>query len=118
MNRADVPSVHSLALVGVRNMRGYKARIGDERVCQVIQPMLMGHLEDFGPLDPDVRFVLDLRLVRRRNGSLEPANPIYGEVIIPDPESQRPVSHPAARRRGRPVELPRGRQAGRDPDSH
>ena len=58
------------------------AKLEEPRVCRIVEPMILGELEDFDPMDPDVQFVLDLGLVRRRNGSLEPANPVYSEVII------------------------------------
>lgn len=57
-------------------------KLEEERVARVIRPMLLGELEDFDPMDSDLQFVLDLGLVRRRNGAIEPANPIYSEVII------------------------------------
>ena len=57
-------------------------KLEDKRVCRIIEPMLLGQLEDFDPIDSDLQFVLDLGLVRRRNGAIEPANPIYSEVII------------------------------------
>ena len=75
-------AVESIILRRETHIDSLLDKLEEERVCRVIQPMLLGELEDFDPLDPDVQFVLDLGLVRRRNGSLEPANPIYSEVII------------------------------------
>ena len=57
-------------------------KLEEPRVCRIVEPMILGELEDFDPMDSDAQFVLDLGLIRRRNGSLEPANPIYSEVII------------------------------------
>ncbi|HMY74582.1 MAG TPA: ATP-binding protein, partial [Blastocatellia bacterium] len=53
----------------------------EERVRKIIEPILAGSsLGDF-PID-DLRFVLDLGLVRRENGSgVFIANPIYQEII-------------------------------------
>ena len=56
-------------------------RLREERVRKIIEPILAGSsLGDF-PID-DLRFVLDLGLVRRENGSgVFIANPIYQEII-------------------------------------
>jgi len=55
-------------------------RLREPRVRQIIEPMLAGGLLLDSPED-DRRFVVDLGLVRRTQGSLEIANPIYKEVI-------------------------------------
>ncbi|MDP6118114.1 MAG: AAA-like domain-containing protein [Planctomycetota bacterium] len=52
-----------------------------ERVRRVMEPVLVGAEETFEPTDDDVQFLLDLGLLKRENGSLTPANPIYSEVI-------------------------------------
>jgi hypothetical protein len=56
-------------------------KLREERVRQVIEPILAGSvLDDVPPDDRD--YVIDLGLVRRANdSSLAIANPIYGEVI-------------------------------------
>ncbi len=56
-------------------------RLKEQRVRQVIEPILAGGTLDDIPED-DRRFVLDLGLVRRSlMGGLEIANPIYKEVL-------------------------------------
>ncbi len=56
-------------------------RLRDPRVRAVIEPMIQG--ESLAALAPDdLRFVLDLGLVRERaDGGVEVANPIYREII-------------------------------------
>jgi hypothetical protein len=56
-------------------------RLREERVRDIIQPMLAG--EDLGDTPEDnLRYVLDLGLCRRdRGGALEIANPIYREIL-------------------------------------
>jgi hypothetical protein len=44
--------------------------------------MITGASGRLDPLDDDVQYVFDLGLVKRVNGSVQPANPIYAEVII------------------------------------
>lgn len=55
-------------------------RLREERVQRVIEPLLAGELPDSLPAD-DVRYAVDLGLVRRENGGIEIANPIYAEII-------------------------------------
>ncbi len=57
-------------------------RLREERVRHIIEPILAGRQEISSLPPDDVRFVLDLGLVRRPNGSgIEIANPIYREII-------------------------------------
>lgn len=58
------------------------ARLREDRVRAVIEPMLAGETMGDLPRD-DQRFAVDLGLVRWANdGGLEVANPIYREVIV------------------------------------
>jgi hypothetical protein len=55
-------------------------RLNEERVRRVIEPMVMG--EDFDEiLSDDYQYVTDLGLIKRVNRVIQPANPIYAEVI-------------------------------------
>jgi hypothetical protein len=56
-------------------------RLKDGRVRRVIEPMILG--EEFTLWDSDdFLYTRDLGLIRVVNGRIEPANPIYAEVII------------------------------------
>lgn len=57
------------------------ARLREDRVRRIIDPMLEGTRPDTPLLDDDVAYCLGLGLVRIRKGGLEIANPIYREVI-------------------------------------
>ena len=55
-------------------------RLKEERVRRVIEPMLLGE-DFFDRLSDDYRYVTDLGLIKSIEGKIQPANPIYGEVI-------------------------------------
>ena len=56
-------------------------RLKEPRVRRVIEPMMLGEDRAVDPMSDDVAFVLDLGLCRYENNRLNPANPIYAEVI-------------------------------------
>ena len=57
-------------------------RLREERVRRIVEPVLLGDERDFDLLDDDCRYVLDLGILRADRRRLEPANPIYREVIV------------------------------------
>lgn len=57
------------------------ARLREERVRKVLDPMLVGGRVTDDMLDDDFAYVLGLGLVRNRGGRIEIANPVYREVI-------------------------------------
>ncbi len=57
------------------------ARLREERVRRILDPMLSGQLPDGNMLDDDLAYVLGLGLIRRHRGMFEVANPIYREVL-------------------------------------
>jgi hypothetical protein len=55
-------------------------RLKEDRVRRVIEPMLLG--EKFSDrLSDDYQYTMDLGLIKNIEGKIQPANPIYGEVI-------------------------------------
>jgi len=56
------------------------ARLREERVQRVIEPMLTGGKMSSDVLDDDVAYVLGLGLIADRDGLFQIANPIYREV--------------------------------------
>jgi hypothetical protein len=58
------------------------ARLREERVRRVIEPMMVGGQVEGDCLDDDFAYVLGLGLVVKRDGQLQVANPIYREVIV------------------------------------
>ncbi|SEN06255.1 AAA-like domain-containing protein [bacterium A37T11] len=57
-------------------------RLNEERVKKVIEPIIIGEGSEIDKLSDDFNYVKDLGLIRDTKDTLEPANPIYGEVII------------------------------------
>ena len=57
-------------------------RLKEERVRRIVEPMILGKAQAIDRLDDDFAYCLDLGLVTLADASLEPANPIYGEVIV------------------------------------
>jgi hypothetical protein len=55
------------------------ARLREDRVRRILEPMLVGETTD--TLDDDFAYVLGLGLLRKQGGRYEIANPIYKEVI-------------------------------------
>ena len=79
------------------------ARLGEERVRKVIEPVIAGgaaHDRNSG----DYKYVRDMGLIRDDRGRVEPANPIYGEIIV------RTLSHDTQEEiglKGNPYPIPR-----------
>jgi hypothetical protein len=57
-------------------------RLKEERVRNVIQPLITGEKGNVDKLSDDYSYVRDLGLIRDMRGGYEPANPIYAEVIV------------------------------------
>ena len=55
-------------------------RLKEERVRRVIEPMLSGEVY-FDRLSDDYQYVADLGLIKDEDNKIQPANPIYAEVI-------------------------------------
>jgi hypothetical protein len=55
-------------------------RLKEDRVRRVIEPMILGE-DFFERLSDDYQYVTDLGLIKSIEGKIQPANPIYGEVI-------------------------------------
>ena len=58
------------------------ARLREDRVRHVIEPMLIGEKGAIDRNSSDYEFVKDMGLIRDDRGRVEPANPIYGEIIV------------------------------------
>ena len=57
-------------------------KLKEPRVQKVIEQVIMGKSDKIEKLSDDYNYVKDLGLIRENNKIIEPANPIYGEVII------------------------------------
>jgi type II secretory pathway predicted ATPase ExeA len=58
------------------------ARLREERVRRVIEPMLIGGQVAGDTMEDDFAYVMGLGLVTKQQGQLRVANPIYREVIV------------------------------------
>ncbi len=58
------------------------ARLREDRVRRVIEPMLMGGQVTGDSMEDDFAYVMGLGLVTKQQGQLRVANPIYREVIV------------------------------------
>jgi hypothetical protein len=58
------------------------ARLNEPRVRTALEPILTGDVYSLDYLSDDFSYVSDLGLVRITDGQMEPANPIYGEIIV------------------------------------
>ncbi|MDR2563910.1 MAG: AAA-like domain-containing protein [Prevotellaceae bacterium] len=56
-------------------------RLKEERVRKVIEPVIIGGIEQVSVLSDDYQYVIDLGLIRNEKHITIPANPIYAEVI-------------------------------------
>ncbi|MCP4696874.1 MAG: ATP-binding protein, partial [Gammaproteobacteria bacterium] len=57
-------------------------RLKEVRVQRIVEPMVLGENIRCDLLDDDYQYVLDLGLLREADRRLEPACPIYGEVLL------------------------------------
>jgi hypothetical protein len=57
-------------------------RLKEERVSRIIEPMILGEVGQIDRISDDFLYVKDLGLIRHDRGKIEPANPIYAEVIV------------------------------------
>ncbi|GHV49223.1 hypothetical protein FACS1894181_07590 [Bacteroidia bacterium] len=57
-------------------------RLKEDRVRRVMEPVIIGELVDINKFSSDYNYTKDLGLIREAPGLVEPANPIYAEVII------------------------------------
>ena len=70
----------ALILSRVTHLHQLAARLREDRVRRVIEPLLVGTAPASDPSEEDLDYVSDLGLIRQ-NGPVEVANPIYREMI-------------------------------------
>jgi hypothetical protein len=58
------------------------ARLKEDRVRSVMEPIIIGEKGAIDPYSDDYCYVKDLGLITDSRGKAEPANPIYGEIIV------------------------------------
>jgi hypothetical protein len=58
------------------------ARLKEERVRRVIEPVIIGKIGALSRFSDDYSYVKDMGLIRDDRGQVELANPIYTEIIV------------------------------------
>jgi hypothetical protein len=102
-------AIQNIILARPTHIDSLLERLKEERVRRIIEPMILG--EEFIPRNSDdFLYTCDLGLIRVLNGRVEPANPIYAEVIIRKLSSdmQETLKNPKY-----PYQLPRYLKDGR-----
>lgn len=57
-------------------------RLKENRVRRVVEPMILGGIDDYDWEEDDFQYVMDLGILKNVKGTISPANPIYKEIII------------------------------------
>ena len=81
---ADMVSqaVQTLILRRDAHIDSIMARLREERIRRIIEPVISGGEVAISRNSDDYGYVKDMGLIRDDRGRVEPANPIYGEVIV------------------------------------
>jgi hypothetical protein len=73
-------AIYNLILARGTHFDSLMERLKEDSVRKIMQPLILG--EETDRTTDDYLYVKDLGLIRDLNGRVEPANPIYSEVII------------------------------------
>jgi hypothetical protein len=73
-------AINNLILARGTHLDSLMERLKEERVRKVMQPLILG--EEIDRTTDNFLYAKDLGLIRDLGGRVEPANPIYSEVII------------------------------------
>jgi len=79
-NEMAKTAINNIILARGTHFDSLMERLRENRVRSVIQPLILG--EEADRTTDDYLYAKDLGLIREFNGKVEPANPIYSEVII------------------------------------
>jgi hypothetical protein len=74
-------AIHTLVLRRDTHFDSLLARLKEERVRKVIEPILTGEMGKIDSNSDDFSYVKDIGLIRTDIG-IQPANPIYGEIMV------------------------------------
>ena len=76
------PAIQTLILRRDTHFDSLLARLREERVRSIIEPVLTGDIGELIIDSDDYSYVKDLGLIRDDLGKIEPANPISGDIIV------------------------------------
>jgi hypothetical protein len=75
-------AIQTLILQRGTHFDSLMARLREERIQRVIEPILTGAEGKLDPIGDDYLYAKDMGLIRDDRENVEPANPIYGEIIV------------------------------------
>ncbi|MCP4653535.1 MAG: ATP-binding protein [Candidatus Omnitrophica bacterium] len=75
-------AVQTLILQRPTHLDSLMERLTEKRVQKIVEPLILGETKGYSQLDDDYQYVLDLGLLHHVEKKLQPANPIYGEIMI------------------------------------
>jgi AAA+ ATPase superfamily predicted ATPase len=75
-------AIQTLILQRGTHFDSLMARLREERVQRVIEPIITGGTGRVDPNEDDYLYAKDVGLIRDDRKKVEPANPIYGEIIV------------------------------------
>jgi hypothetical protein len=75
-------AVQQLILMRATHFDSLMSRLKEDRARRVMEPIIIGEKGAIDPFSDDYRYVKDLGLITDQRGKVEPANPIYGEIIV------------------------------------
>jgi AAA+ ATPase superfamily predicted ATPase len=103
-------AIQSLILQRGTHFDSLMARLREERIQRVIEPVITGETGRLDPIDDDYLYAKDMGLIRDDRGKVEPANPIYGEIIV---RTLNWRTQQAIEEHGYPYQMPRYLKDGR-----
>ncbi|MDR1787744.1 MAG: AAA-like domain-containing protein [Treponema sp.] len=75
-------AIHAIVTRRDSHFDSLMARLREERVRRIIEPVITGEKAGLNSLSDDYSYVKDLGLIRDDRRRVEPANPIYGDIIV------------------------------------
>ena len=75
-------AIHSIETKRAPHIDSLMARLREERVRRVIEPVIIGKEGVINRFSDDYGYAKDLGLIRDDNGTVEPANPIYADIMV------------------------------------
>ncbi|MCL2282020.1 MAG: ATP-binding protein [Fibromonadales bacterium] len=75
-------AIHNIILQRGTHFDSLMERLKEERIRNIIQPLILGEEFAVDKLSDDYLYARDLGIIKDSNGQTEPANPIYAELIV------------------------------------
>jgi type II secretory pathway predicted ATPase ExeA len=102
-------AIHAIVTRRDSHFDSLMARLREERVRRIIEPVITGGKNAIERLSDDYSYVKDLGLIRDDHEVVEPANPIYADIMV---RSLNWDTHSALLKPDLPYQLPRYMRGG------